>query len=88
MLLHKNQTGAWIAYDGAIGADNTTLYLRQAAFRCRGENITEPGWHKWQINNNARKDAIVDDVIWSEKDLWFETRRPEEEDSSNDASCV
>ena len=78
LVLRRCETGAWIAYDGSIGADKTTLYLRQAVFRCRGENITKPGWHKWEINYNANKDATPVKEHWK-GDLWAETRMKEED---------
>ena len=51
VLRCKNDT--WAAYDTAKMADGTTLTCRQPAPRRIGEDITQRGWHKWEINDLA-----------------------------------
>ena len=65
--------GAWAAYDGALIAGGLTLNCRQAVFRCLETDPTQPGWHVWQTNWNARatEEQIV--VDWQGQ-LRAETR--------------
>ena len=75
LVLRKCETGPWIAYDGALGADGTTLRLRQAVFRCLATDITQPRWHKWQGNVAADANGAGLSVDW-QGTLWAETRVP------------
>ena len=66
LVLRRCETGPWIAYDGALGADGTTLRLRQPVFRCLATDITQPGLHKWQINCAANPDNFCLEEDWQD----------------------
>ena len=74
VLVLRCQEGTWTAYDSDVSADGGTLHMRQAVFRCR-ENITEPGWHCWQMNDAAGPEATSQPAEWQGA-LWAETRVP------------
>ena len=69
--------GIWTAFDCAVSADGSTLKVRQPVFRCHATNITQPGWHKWEINYAAHRDASLGRPVadW-QGELWAETRVP------------
>ena len=74
-LVLRLEEGTWTAYDSAFGADGETLQCRQAVFRCRGRDITQPGFHTWEMNLAASTNNDGQEVDWS-GDLWAETRVP------------
>ena len=53
VLVLRCESGIWTAYDSAVSADRSTLQCRQPVFRCLAGDITSPGWHEWQTNENA-----------------------------------
>ena len=65
----------WTAYDSDVNQDGTTLQCRQAVFRCIDDDITQPGWHVWEINyaSNKNGDGLYCD--WQGQ-LWAETIVP------------
>ena len=75
LVLRRCETGPWIAYDGALGADGTTLRLRQSVFRCLAADITQPGWHNWETNHAASPNGAGLAVDWQGA-LSAETRGP------------
>ena len=75
VLLLRCEEGTWIAYDGAISADLKKKLCRQPVFRCLATDITQPGWHEWQMNYNAGPDDAGLAADWQGA-LWAETRVP------------
>ena len=75
VLVLRCEGGTWTAFDGAVSADGLTLQCRHAVFRCLDTDITQPGWHQWQINcaANPNDDGLT--VEW-EGVLWAQTRVP------------
>ena len=73
VLRCKNDT--WTAYDTAKMADGTTLHCRQPVVRCIGTDITQRGWHKWEINGLASPTDDGLEADW-QGELWAETRVP------------
>ena len=67
--------GTWTAFDSAISADGSTLQCRQPVFRCLATDITQPGWHEWEINYAASPSDAGFSVDW-QGDLLAETRMP------------
>ena len=67
--------GIWTAYDSDVNQNGTTLQCRQAVFRCIDDDITQPGWHVWEINyaSNKNGDGLYCD--WQGQ-LWAETKVP------------
>ena len=65
----------WTAYDSDVNQDGTTLQCRQAVFRCIDDDITQPGWHVWEINYAAKKNGDGLYCAW-EGQLWAETIVP------------
>ena len=65
----------WTAYDSDVNQDGTTLQCRQAVFRCIDDDITQPGWHVWEINYAAKKNGDGLYCTW-EGQLWAETIVP------------
>ena len=64
VLVLRCENETWTAFDSEVSADGTTLQCRQRVFRCLDADITEPGWHSWQINDLASSDAAGDDTDW------------------------
>ena len=58
----------WVAYNGDVSTG--TVELRQPVFRSTAA-INTPGWHAWEINDNAGPDQII-----SSTSSWREMRRP------------
>ena len=56
--------GTWTAFDSAVSADGSTLQCRQPVFRCLAEDITQPGWHKWETNHAAEPNDTGLAVDW------------------------
>ena len=75
VLVLRCVTGTWTAFDSAVSADGETLNCRQPVFRCRATDITQAGWHSWQINQEASADGSGLEVDWQGQ-LWAETRLP------------
>ena len=75
VLVPRCDMGIWTAYDGAVLADTSTLNLRQPVFQCLATDITQPGWHTWQMNEAASPDPAVFEVDW-QGSLSCETRVP------------
>ena len=74
VLILRCQQGTWIAFDSDVNADGKTLQCRQAVFRCRdGADMTEPGWHCWEINDIASPNDTGVSVDW-QTEVWAETR--------------
>ena len=67
--------GIWTAYDSDVNQNGTTLQFRQAVFRCIDDDITQPGWHVWEINYAAKKNGDGLYCAW-EGQLWAETIVP------------
>ena len=71
--------GTWTAFDSAIiangNANGKLLQCRQPVFRCIGQDITQPGWHKWEINYAANANDAGFSVDWQGA-LSAETRVP------------
>ena len=67
--------GIWTAYDSDVNQNGTTLQFRQAVFRCIDDDITQPGWHVWEINYAANKNGDGLYCAW-EGQLWAETIVP------------
>ena len=67
--------GIWTAYDSDVNQNGTTLQCRQAVFRCIDDDITQPGWHVWEINYAANKNGDGLYCAW-EGQLWAETIVP------------
>ena len=65
VLVLRRENGAWTAYDTYISSDKKKeLNCRQAVFRCQSSDITQRGWHSWQINYNASPDGTGSPVDW------------------------
>ena len=75
VLVLRCERGIWTAFDSAVSADGSTLQCRQPVFRCLATDITQPGWHTWQINYAASRDVAGLVVDW-EGALSAETRVP------------
>ena len=75
VLVLRCSQGTWTAFDGAVSADGSTLQCRQPVFRCLAEDITQPGWHKWETNYAADPNGTGLSVDW-QGELWAETRVP------------
>ena len=76
VLVLRHENGAWTAYDTYISSDKKKeLNCRQAVFRCQSSDITQRGWHSWQINYNANPDGTGSPVDW-QGELLAETRVP------------
>ena len=67
--------GAWTAYDSDVNHDGTTLQCRQAVFRCKKGDITQPGWYEWETNWNATNNGDGLETKW-QGELWAETKVP------------
>ena len=67
--------GTWTAFDSAVSANGSTLQCRQPVFRCLATDITQPGWHEWEINYAANPNDAGLSVDWQGA-LWAETRVP------------
>ena len=68
-----NSPGTWTAFDSAVSANGSTLQCRQPVFRCLATDITQPGWHEWEINYAANPNDAGLSVDWQGA-LWAETR--------------
>ena len=75
VLVLRCENGTWTAYDTDVSPDRTAFKCRQAVFRCQGRDITQWGWHTWQINHNASPDGTGSSVDW-QGELDAETRMP------------
>ena len=75
LVLRYNQNGIWTAFDSDVNQNGTTLQCRQAVFRCIDDDITQPGWHVWEINYAAKKNGDGLYCAW-EGQLWAETIVP------------
>ena len=75
VLVLRCENGTWTAYDTDVSPDRTALNGRQAVFRCQGRDITQRGWHTWQINHNASPDGTGSSVDW-QGELDAETQVP------------
>ena len=77
VLVLRCVNGTWTAFDSAVSADGSTIQFRQPVFRCHATNITQPGWHKWETNDFADRDAGLGGLgaDW-QGELWAETRVP------------
>ena len=57
----------WTAYDTLLQKDqdgSSTVWCRQAVFRCVGKDITKPGIYEWQMNQNAGRNNVEQSVRW------------------------
>ena len=54
VLVLRCEKDIWTAYDSAVSADGSTLQCRQPVFRCLDTDMTQAGWHEWQINYAAK----------------------------------
>ena len=75
VLVLRCERGMWTAFDSAVSADGVTLHCRQPVFRCLATDITQPGWHEWQMNYNASPDDAGLAADWQGA-LRAETRVP------------
>ena len=75
VLVLRCENGTWTAYDTDVSPDRKAINCRQAVFRCQGRDITQRGWHTWQINHNASPNDTGFSVDW-QGTLWAETRVP------------
>ena len=75
VLVLRCEEGIWTAFDSAVSADGVTLQCRQPVFRCLAADITVPGWHEWQMNENASPDDNGLAADWQGA-LMAETRVP------------
>ena len=75
VLVLRCQEGTWTACDSAVSANGLTLQCRQPVFRCLATDITQPGWHEWEINYAANPNDGGLAVDWQGA-LWAETRVP------------
>ena len=57
-------TGTWTAFDSAVSADGSTLQCRQPVFRCLASDITQSGWHTWEVNALASRRSADHDLYW------------------------
>ena len=62
VLLYEEET--WTAYDSEISANGRILHCRQPVFQGLDKNITKPGWHQWQTNDGASRNADGLKVHW------------------------
>ena len=69
-LVLRYDQGTWTAWDSAVVGE--TLTCRQPVFRCEGD-ITNPGWHRWTMNQAASADGDGSDANWT-GELWAETK--------------
>ena len=55
VLVLRRVDGTWFTFDSAFNAQGSRLHCRHAVFRCIGTDITQKGWHKWEINHAASR---------------------------------
>ena len=75
LLVLRYEAGTWTAYDSDVSANGRTLHCRQPVFQCLDTDITKPGWHQWQTNDAASRNADGLTVDWRGA-LRAETRVP------------
>ena len=75
LVLRCDLLGTWTAFDSAVSADGLTLQCRQPVFRCLATDITQPGWHNWEMNYSAGPNDPCLAADW-QGELWAETRVP------------
>ena len=75
VLRYDAASAAWTAFDSDVNNNGTTLQCRQAVFRCRGADITQPGWHVWETNYAADRNGDGLNCDWQGQ-LWAETKVP------------
>ena len=73
VLVLRCVTGTWTAFDSAVSADGSTLQCRQPVFHCLATDITQRGWHKWEINDLASPTDDGLEADW-QGELWAGTR--------------
>ena len=64
LLVLRYEAGTWTAYDSDVSANGRTLHCRQPVFQCLDTDITKPGWHQWQTNDAASRNADGLTVDW------------------------
>ena len=74
VLVLRYIDSTWTAFDTALNANGSTLQCCQPVFRCSAEDITEPGWHRWEINCEASRYDVNYAVVDWQGELWAETR--------------
>ena len=75
VLRYDAASAAWTAFDSDVNNDGTTLQCRQAVFRCKKGDITQPGWYEWETNWNATNNDDGLETKW-QGELWAETKVP------------
>ena len=75
VMEQDGSSGTWTAWDSAVLVNGSTLQCREPVFRCLATDITQPGWHPWQINDDASPSGAGFSVDW-QGELWAETRVP------------
>ena len=53
LLVLRREGNIWTAFDCVFSGDGKIRQWRQPVFRSKGDNITKPGSHMWEINFNA-----------------------------------
>ena len=72
-LILTLENSLWVAYDGRVSSTGS-VELRQPVFRTM-EVAIAPGWHHWEINNNANRDQTISSATsWQVMRREFETR--------------
>ena len=75
VLRYDAASAVWTAFDSDVNNNGTTLQCRQAVFRCKKGDITQPGWYEWETNWNATNNGDGLDTKW-QGELWAETKVP------------